>query len=847
MCVQVLAILGQLNDAHSALVLREKAFFDALLIIVRSVQLSHGQLGHAAALIRAALSEPPQSKSIGLVVIAAMGFVCTQDPSKVSDFLPLLRPTGPLAHSAVLLGAALNSLGHVLRSKSEAIAKGIPTLLEWYEMTARFDGITASQRRNIEQSLKLQLTSVLNMPAAARYATMLGESLGRRKQQNLASKATSNKRPAPEPVEDPEEQFSKRKKPSKAFADESDAVPQLDLGGIPFSGMVHALLKTLKRIDKPMLEAKLDAWRPAKTDLPDIQMSDDPRKRGAKAKLSFKMEAEDYYDLGVYRDFLASSFSRLLDGGAAQGLDMTKFGVLRRKEWAQLVARFAVSISDSHVENLLVDYCFGDLSVRSGLLLLWLRYRWMLAHAGDAADRLAYEQAFIKLLGRVESLMELDTSTEAEGVVGDILVSAPGTGLESSIIMLVMRGLGLADMEEIEEGEEPAPLEPAKRVFIFKMLVRMLMDRPGCREDLSSLLQELVVHSNKEIREDAIKVITQTIHLAPLGGIYRGFVAQLLKQVSEDGTAKLDLFIALVPRDLQLLSLLLPLWDEFPQIGKDHLILSLPGALGQAHQHDPESWTGLTSVLASAPKSLVWILLHALPATCKVPTGMAEYLVAQAAEGRIDAGPLAAKDVDREHLLKLLPSFVVHLSEKAEMLSCFQSLLSGPSGIQPLDIFLTLHLSEAPLGLKRCIEACNVCFAHPAIWKPEVLLAVFEALLHRLPEHNLSVAELPTTYMRSVIQALTLHTRALSSGIQAILLRLVHLRVWEAPKLWDGWARACKMLMPGSLQLLVQLPPKQVKDALEAIPEAKGPLKEYLWQQPPSLRSRFAAIMSLVE
>jgi symplekin len=211
---------------------------------------------------------------------------------------------------------------------------------------------------------------------------------------------------------------------------------------------------------------------------------------------------------------------------------------------------------------------------------------------------------------------------------------------------------------------------------------------------------------------------------------------------------------------------------------------------------------------------------------------------------------LATKNVDRQSITRALPILINHLladpssaDGKALLASLFLHFVNGPAALPPQDLFRYLHELESQLTLKRCIEACNICFGNPTIWKPEVLLASFEALLAGAE----NASSLPTTYMRSVLQALTLYPKVMASGVQTLLGRLINLRVWEAPRLWEGWLRAAKSLLPASVTLLLQLPLEHAKLAIESLPEARAPLKEYLWQQPPSLRNRYAQILSLVE
>lgn len=833
--VQVgLECMVMLGEEHSREFARRGQFFDLLILhlrlfIERSLSFQSPKI---LSMVMGALGQADRGNSLGLRVLAAFDMLCVIDGGKpVSSLIGLLQPSGRLAKSGVLLSAGLNCLGHVLRVRPECMARGLPTILEWFDLVGRWEPLSSSMRRNIEHGLKCQLTVLYPGLEGTPFHSMVGEALSRAKQQSRV------KRELPPILDEPEEKYTKRMKPSAAFAQESDQL-RVDALKVPFPQVTTILMKALRKIEPSSLGVRLEAWRPTATAEAAPPAFEDPRKRTTRSELRAFKDEPATFEYEQYQRLLTGNLGRILDGGQRLGLEMSRFGQGRRKDWAQLVARLVVSLQDPLVEARLVDYCVQDLAVRSGLLLIWLRFKWI-------TDADEYEQAFVRLLSRMESLIELDsTSVDLEEALGDLLVFSPGAGLESAICMFFMRAFGLADAPEPEEGEDPEH-DPVKQALIFRLLARVLTERPAYRHALGSLVEELVRSPEPALRTDTFKLCGQTLKLEPLGQLYTELA---IKRLVGDDEDSLGLYLELLGKDLGLLALLSPIYSTLSEERIAELSNKLPALLQHAYEHSPESLDSLASTITASEGPVVSLVVAAFPSPIPIPLPVIDAIF-ESGNAEAVAG-LAMKNVDRQTITRALPVLINHLladpsstDGKSLLTSLFLHFVNGPAALPPQDLFRYLHEQESQLTLRRCIEACNICFANPTIWKPEVLLAAFEAIL----ASSESASALPTTYMRSVLQALTLYPKVVAAGVQTLLTRLITLRVWEAPRLWEGWLRAARSLLPSSVPLLLQLPLEHAKLAIEALPEARAPLKEYLWQQPPSLRNRYSQILSLVE
>lgn len=203
----------------------------------------------------------------------------------------------------------------------------------------------------------------------------------------------------------------------------------------------------------------------------------------------------------------------------------------------------------------------------------------------------------------------------------------------------------------------------------------------------------------------------------------------------------------------------------------------------------------------------------------------------------------------------------------SEFMSACPRICSSGSGqlVTATQIFVQIHLLTSATGstvsvpLKNLIEVLQLIFVQAknsaaavttssgkneqALFTVNVISSGLGQLVDQTP--------LPTLLGRSLLQSIPLLN---PSGplnapfILSLLARLIPRKIWEAGKLWEGWVRCCRALLPGSLSVLLQLPTGQLEKLLkEGGGDLKGPLKEYLYNQPPSVRNRYTSILSAIE
>jgi hypothetical protein len=212
------------------------------------------------------------------------------------------------------------------------------------------------------------------------------------------------------------------------------------------------------------------------------------------------------------------------------------------------------------------------------------------------------------------------------------------------------------------------------------------------------------------------------------------------------------------------------------------------------------------------------------------------------------------------------------------MTSCTKICSTGSGQlVSPTQLFLQVHLMTSVSGststsasaststtvsvpLKNLIEVLQLIFIQAknsaavtstsATGKNEQNLFTVHVISSGLGQ-LVDQTPLPPLLGRSLLQSIPLLSPSCPLNgpfILSLLSRLIPRKIWEAGKLWEGWIRCCRALLPGSLSVLLQLPTGQLEKLLqEGGGDLKGPLKEYLYNQPPSVRNRYTSILAAIE
>ncbi|KAF8940510.1 hypothetical protein BGZ47_007713 [Haplosporangium gracile] len=139
--------------------------------------------------------------------------------------------------------------------------------------------------------------------------------------------------------------------------------------------------------------------------------------------------------------------------------------------------------------------------------------------------------------------------------------------------------------------------------------------------------------------------------------------------------------------------------------------------------------------------------------------------------------------------------------------------------LSPSELLIQLHLMEDVVGWKAACEAMDICFHHPEIYKSEIIAVVLQQLL--------DMPNIPSLFMRTVIQAITLYKNLIGFVNSMILARMIQKNVWSRPVLWKGFVRCAKMMQPTSASVIASLPRQQLKEVLTMEPSLKESVDAY--------------------
>ncbi|CDO73286.1 hypothetical protein BN946_scf185008.g48 [Trametes cinnabarina] len=201
-------------------------------------------------------------------------------------------------------------------------------------------------------------------------------------------------------------------------------------------------------------------------------------------------------------------------------------------------------------------------------------------------------------------------------------------------------------------------------------------------------------------------------------------------------------------------------------------------------------------------------------------------------------------EMDKADILRHLPRIVSILNGTPEpknlVRSVFSSIVQVPPEtfgkvtsnlprvrqselLTPGELMVLLHQSEKEIGLKSAIEAIGICFSMTEIFRSEILAAVMNQLVD---EPNL-----PTLFLRTVIQAVTTYRSLVGFVSTTLLSRLITKKIWTNAPLWEGFIRLAKLIAPASFGALLQLPKDQLRELVDKQPSLKAGLREHVMRK----------------
>lgn len=504
----------------------------------------------------------------------------------------------------------------------------------------------------------------------------------------------------------------------------------------------------------------------------------------------------------------------------------------RTKLLASLASLFGQSLKTK-----LLEFIFNDLRARQDLIFAWLYQEYANCQGYSSVSpgkrSLAQDAAsgtYSDCLTNILAQLNIMDDHHADLLFHRVLLEAPL--LTDNAIILVRKYCNTSG--HTEAG--------------MKTLSQLIANRPAHRHKFLEIMLEFTSHDKQEIRNLAIQA-AQALHLkGKMQKEIEKYANQQLKKLllpkpptapgvkleempeawtEETIKAHLYLHLGLLPSNHKLIHELANVYTATNADIKRAILRVLETPVKGMGMDSPE----LLTLVENCPKgseTLVMRVIHILTDKAvpspqlverirdlyhkRVPdvrflipvlNGLSKAEVMEALPKLIKLNPMVVKEV-----FNRLMSSHVHSD------SLYQSPLT------PVELLVALHnIDPTKCDIKTTIKAANLCFAEKATYTEEVLAIVMQQLMEQDP--------LPTLLMRTVLQSLSMYPR-LTGFVLNILQRLIVKKVWKQKKVWEGFIRCCQRAKPQSFQVLLQLPPSQLKDVFEVCPDLKEPLIEHV-------------------
>lgn len=438
-------------------------------------------------------------------------------------------------------------------------------------------------------------------------------------------------------------------------------------------------------------------------------------------------------------------------------------------------------------------------------------------------------------------------------------------------------------------------LAESEDAALRKDTIEILLLKGGLYPNLWSLSSQLEAYSldlmddltakqqaaAEEIEENAMKKL-KLESVENLGEIAESEAPEIQDHLVDDFSdfeANTELFLGLLKRNPE--RLLPPLLVRFPRFGVKLQAFLLDRSLPQVVQNwSPKELNGLLKTLKNEQKvdeggivgELVIQIVKLVLSSSGTSSTEAESVdfyseFAELIQTKIKSNTWDGKLIpdlipwilrDRSDLPDFFNLYLPKLISTcpSEFISTANRICSSGGGqlISPTQLFVQIHLlPSSSVPLKNLIEVLqlifNQCKISLSASKDQILfnVSVISSGLGQLVDQT----PLPALLGRSLLQSIPLlnpSTPLNAPFLLSLLARLIPRKIWEAGKLWEGWIRCCRALLPASMSVLLQLPTLQLEKLLkEGGADLKAPLKEYLYNQPPSVRNRYTSILSAIE
>lgn len=568
-----------------------------------------------------------------------------------------------------------------------------------------------------------------------------------------------------------------------------------------------------------------------------------PSKRGVK---HFKLSAvTNLLDPEQGEALSIMALERLLD--AEKKATLGNALAARTKILSCLVTQFG-----GEFKEILKEYIFTDLRNRVELAFTWLYQEYaasmdMVAVTTDTNkhNMTSYDECLTLILDGL-----LKVADTKEGIFHKVLLEAPAI---TDNALYILRRFCLDD-KRVESG--------------LKTLRTLIMTRPAHRLRFLDVLLEFTSSDQNELRSQAITCTKNLYETQQAHHAIEYYAVQMLKylllpkpspelyaklrgrQVAPDTwnedaiKMSLYLYLGLLPSNHKLIHELATVYTSTNADIKRTVLRMLEAPVRGMGMDSPE----LLLFVENCPKgaeTLVTRVIHILTDKAAPSPELVERVRDLYHKRVPDVRFLIPVliGLNKKEVIAALPKLIK--LNPVVVKEVFNRLLGGhgdvvyQSPLTPAELLIALHNLDDKVDMKTVIKATNLCFGERKVYTQEVLALVMQHLMEATP--------LPTLFMRTVLQALSMFPR-LHGLVLNILQRLILKQVWKQRKVWEGFVRCCQRTKPNSFQVLLQLPVDQLKDVFTICPDLREPLLEHVNKLTETQRSHLPpAVITVLE
>ncbi|OWF40642.1 symplekin-like [Mizuhopecten yessoensis] len=499
----------------------------------------------------------------------------------------------------------------------------------------------------------------------------------------------------------------------------------------------------------------------------------------------------------------------------------------RTKLLAGLTSQFGGELRD-----LLEEYIFEDLRSRFDLAFAWL-YQEYANCMGFCAPLMklekpslaSYDECLTRLLAGLLGRVDLK-----EGFFQRVLIEAPAV-TDNAILILKKYCL---DENRVVAG--------------MSTLKELILTRPVHRHRFLNVMLESCSHDKPEVRSTAIRFTKKLYEKPQIAPHIEEYASKMLKYLllpkppsemfprSRSGDLPqswiediikmcLYLYLGLLPSNHKLIQELAVVYTSATADIKRTILRVLENPVKGMGMQSPE----LLLLVENCPKgaeTLVTRVIHILTDKAAPSQELVERVRDLYHKRVPDVRFLipVLTGLHKREVILALPKLIK--LNPVVVKEVFNRLLGGhgetsfSSPLTPAELLISLHnIDPNKCDMKTIIKATNLCFSEKNVYTQEALAVVMKSLMEQAP--------LPTLFMRTVLQSLSMYPRLLGFVLN-ILQRLITKQVWKQKRVWEGFIKCCQRTKPQSFQVLLQLPSLQLKSVFESCPELREPLLNHV-------------------